>query len=113
MQERVVIVPDQDNDGQSLASERESIENALLGVAGGFTSDRVSGAWRGDDGTVYRDYSTRYTVAVDPETDARIVALLPLWCELLRQQCLYTAARVVEVAFVSPAVLTSESVASH
>lgn len=106
MFERVVIVPDVDNAGVSLEAQRAAIESQLLDIAGGFTSDRVSGAWRGDDGTIYRDSSTRYTLAVSEAQDAAIVAALPQWCEALRQECLFTSVRPVAVAFVTAPATT-------
>lgn len=100
--ERVVIVPDVDNDGTSLEPERAAIEEELLNIAGGFTSDRVQGGWRGENGRCYRDSSTRYTLGVDAATDAAIVARLPEWCARLRQLALFTASRPCDVSFVTP-----------
>jgi hypothetical protein len=109
MLERTIIIPDRDNNGASLARERATIAYALLQLAGGYTADRVRGAWLGEDGTVYHDTSTRYTLAVTSEQDAAILARIPAWCGKLRQQCVYTSARAVDVAFIPS--LTSESVA--
>jgi hypothetical protein len=109
MYERVIIVPNKDNNGVSLASVQRAIEHALLGIVGGFTVDKVNGAWRGEGGRTYRDESKRYTLAVDAEQDRLIQVSLPVWCELARQECLFTSRREVEVEFVYPSAVAQSA----
>lgn len=108
MYERVVIIPDADNNGRSLASAQRDIEHQLLKLVGGFTVDTVRGAWRDERGKVYRDTSKRYTLAVDAAQDALIRAHLHEWCEWTRQECLFTSRRAVEVEFVSVPVALAQ-----
>lgn len=108
--ERTVIIPDVDNDGRSLASEQAAFEDRLLDIAGGFTSEQVRGAWRDSDGTVYRDHSIRYTVCLDEQQDARLLACLPDVCASCRQEALFTASRPADVTFIEqPVLATSRS----
>lgn len=100
MIERTIVLPLRDNDRVSLAREVASVKSELLAIAGGYSESKQSGAWRDEDGTVYRDRSLRVATTVDQEQDAAIVARLPEWCERLRQICLYTHATTVESAFV-------------
>lgn len=100
MIERTIVLPVRDNDGRSLAREVASVKSELLAIAGGYSESKQSGAWRDEDGTVYRDQSWRVTTTVDEQQDKAIVARLPEWCERLRQICLYTHTTPVESAFV-------------
>lgn len=100
MLERTVILPQRDNEGKSLASQRAAIELELCAIAGGWTRERVSGAWL-DKGKLYRDANYRYTLAVDEGQDAAIMARVPAWCARLRQLALYTSRRACDVAIVS------------
>lgn len=104
MVERTLILPLRDNDGRSLAREVASIKSELLAIAGGYSEVRHHGAWRDEDGTVYRDTSWRVTTTVDEQQDKAIVARLPEWCERLRQICLYTHATTVDSEFVYASV---------
>lgn len=101
MLERVIIVPDVDNAGVSLKRERGFIEETLLSIAGGFTADRVRGAWKDERGKTYRDRSTRYTLVLTPEQDKEIEQRLPWWTANLRQEALFTSRREVDVTFVT------------
>lgn len=98
--ERVIVLPVQDNEGKSLSREIRTIKLALLNGVGGLSEVRQTGFWV-DGGKVYRDVSLRVSVAVTPEQDAWIVSMLPIWCERLRQICLFTQRQAVEIAFVS------------
>ena len=100
MIERTIVLPARDNDGVSLAAQVASVKRELLAVAGGYSEVKQRGAWRDDDGTVYRDSSWRVTTTVGEQQDKAIVARLPEWCERLRQICLYTHATTVDSEFV-------------
>lgn len=99
---RTIVLPDADNKGVSLSVEHADFAALLLQVAGGYSVTSQRGAWRDDDGTVYRDASQAYSVNVDDETDARLVALLPGVCATFRQVSLYTTACPVVATFVAP-----------
>jgi hypothetical protein len=100
MVERVIVLPTRDNAGRSLTRQVNAVRDEILHIAGGYSETRQAGAWLDEDGTVYHDASVRLTTTVDEPTDARIVALLPEWCERLRQICLYTHATTVDSQFV-------------
>ena len=100
--ERVVIIPNFDNDGKSLNREQTFIEDTLLSIVGGFTVEDVRGAWRDEQGRTFYDASKRYTVLVSKVQDAELVRRLPIWCMNTRQKCLFTSARTVKVSFVEP-----------
>lgn len=100
MRERVVIIPLKDNNGVRLDRQRRAIEGVMLSLVGGFTAEKVRGAWVASDGRVMRDESTRYTLAVTPEQDREIVDLLPAWRDLLRQEALYSSVRSADIVFV-------------
>ena len=58
-----IIAPHLDNDGASLSVVLALFEETLIDTCGGFTAHDVRGAWRGEDGEIFRDVSTVYTVA--------------------------------------------------
>lgn len=100
---RSIVVPLEDNDGVSLATEAKQFEALLLQVAGGFSRADSSGVWI-EDGQTYEDKSTTYSVTVSPVQNAAIVAALPAFTSLLRQLALYTEASTVDVSFISPSI---------
>lgn len=100
MSEVVFVVPRKDNAGVSLAREIKRIEAEILDLAGGFTREKVTGAWK-DKGRVYLDDSFRYTVEVAYAED--ITDRIPEWGAWLRQQAMYVSVRepvttIVEIA---------------
>lgn len=103
---RTIVLPDADNKGVSLSREHADFAALLLQVAGGYSVTSQRGAWRGDDGFLYTDESQAYSVNVDDETDARLVALLPGVCAMFRQVSLYTTACPCVATFVAPVVVT-------
>lgn len=72
------LVPVKDNDGQEFpVTLWEELEQQLVTRFGGFSMQPgVVGAW-GSDGTVYRDVSNRYEVALASWTQ------LPQWLDLV------------------------------
>jgi hypothetical protein len=110
MVERTIILPTRDNAGASLARRVTAIRREVLALAGGFSETRQHGQWV-EQGKVYRDVSIRLVTTVDSEQDAALVARLAVWCEQLRQVCLYTHATQVSADFVYPAILDTANVA--
>ena len=102
MYEVTVIVPVRDNAGKALTGERHKIERRLLELAGGYSRDKIVGAWLGEDGKLYRDESYRYTMACDGEIAASIRLAAHDWCEALRQEALYVSQRQANVVFAEP-----------
>lgn len=100
MIERVVVLPVRDNDGKRLDYWLGKVRAEVLAIAGGYSESKQVGAWRDDDGTVYKDASVRLSTLVDTEQDAEIEARLPVWCGWLRQICLLTTRAEVVVSFV-------------
>lgn len=110
MIERVIVLPTRDNAGVSLARRVTAIRREVLALAGGFSETRQHGQWL-EGGKVYRDVSIRLTTTVDNEQDAALVARLAVWCEQLRQTCLYTHATQVSADLVYPAIHDTANVA--
>lgn len=102
MVKRTVVLPRKDNDGRSLRSQLASVETDMRNIAGGFTRSPATGEWA-DSGRIYRDSNYAYWLTVDASADAELVAAMPDWAKLLRQEALYTDASQVDVQFVSAA----------
>jgi hypothetical protein len=66
-----LLVPLADNDGNPFpAAMFAALEDELVARFGGFThAGTKGGAWRGDDGVVYRDRSRQYDIAVESWID--------------------------------------------
>lgn len=103
MIERTIVLPVRDNEQHSLLRLVGRIKLRVLDIAGGYSEVKQSGAWKGENGRVYYDDSIRLTTTVDAEQDAALLAQLPDWAKLLRQECLYTHSINVDAAFVYPA----------
>ena len=59
-----VTLPIRDNDGSNLDHHHDNLQASLLDIAGGYSSQAIGGAWRSEDGRVYRDESIRYETLV-------------------------------------------------
>lgn len=101
MLEVTIIVPKLDNAGVSLKRERASVEEDILTLAGGFSKDKIHGAWYNGEQT-YRDVSWRYTVAASEQQAAWLTEKAGEWASWLRQECLYVSVREASVSFVLP-----------
>jgi hypothetical protein len=92
MREFVIIMPKakpdrQNPDGLGVHYLRTN----LLKYFGGYTEEDVRGAWLDPTGTIHRDHSIRFTVAVRPHQVLRGVlgGLAKRAGELAGQQCVY------------------------
>lgn len=104
MIQRTIILPKRDNKRLSLAHVHTAIRNSLLTIAGGYSKQAQTGAWRDEKtGRVYYDDSWQYTTLVNAEQDKRIMALIPIFCAAARQECILTYKQTVNASFVEPA----------
>ena len=104
-----LTVPLQRNDGEPVTElELGAIEVDLLSYFGGFTSTDSTGAWRADDGTVYREPVRVYTVdGANPDASDRIVSLAQFIATGLEQEAVYVTAGEVHTRLVTrPKVLS-------
>lgn len=110
MIERVIILPLEDNQGNSNLGAIQQIERELLGIVGGYSSTVQEGKWldRGT-GIVYFNTSLRITTTTDEQTDFFIQSRLVVWCTQLHQISLYTHTVAVQVKLIEP--LTVQAVA--
>lgn len=98
-----ITLPLLDNDGLSLHKEVKTIKEKLLDMAGGMSEHRSRGAWKSENGKVYRDTSDVVSTIIEPELALAILQhYTPTWCTLLRQECLLVERVNVEVSFVEP-----------
>lgn len=96
-----ILVPIAFNDGTPVPADTiAAIETAMLDIAGGFTRDgTVTGVWRDpEDGTVYRDATTRYLIATDHADMWRIARMV---AKLTDQRTVYIARTADRVEFVA------------
>ena len=71
-----VTVPLALNDGTPLdAVTLDTLERELLDIGGGFTATDAQGAWRADDGTIYRDPVRVYALDI-PDTPHNRAAIM-------------------------------------
>lgn len=94
----LVLVPIQDNEGQPFGpNDWDELERKFINSFGGFSGGGlVQGAWA-DQGTIYRDTSRRYEVAVTSWTEIPNFLALAHWTRThFRQLAVY-----VEIAGIS------------
>lgn len=78
-----ITLPLEDNAHVSTATARRVFEDALLGIAGGFSTVAVEGAWIDETvAPLYRDSSVRYEILLqsDAATHARLIAIANRAC---------------------------------
>lgn len=94
MTRHTLHVPAQLNDGQPVgAGILDYVEQRLIAYGGGFTLTEGIGAWRGDDGNVYREPVKLYAVdSASPDTADEILLLARRICDLLDQEAVYVTA---------------------
>jgi hypothetical protein len=91
MQEALLIVPNADNDGASLAALRDSIASQMCDAFGGVTENDAQGLWKDDSGKVYSEPVTRLVSAAD-DTQANVAELESLARQVLhdgKQKAVY------------------------
>lgn len=66
LREAKVIVPEFDNDGNSLSEVHEWVSGALNDAFGGVTVTKGDGAWRGPSGKLYKEPVLLFLVACSP-----------------------------------------------
>jgi hypothetical protein len=97
-------VPEQYNDGLQIGEEVHAIiEGELIGAAGGFTLTHGIGAWRSDDGTIYREPMKLYAVdSDDPDVPCRLGELAGRVANALRQEAVYLTTAAIGTELVVP-----------
>ncbi len=98
-----LTLPLRDNDGKQLKQQHELVRASILDRFGGYTQSLVTGAWKGDDGTVYQDDNLKYEIAMttgkaDGEALVRIAGMACLSC---RQICVMVVLASGVVHFIN------------
>jgi len=65
MREARIILPVNDNDGESLAKVHEALQETLCEYFGGYTRTDGVGGWKNNTGEIVRDRIAIYNVAID------------------------------------------------
>ena len=65
MREALIILPNLDNRGQSIASAHKALATRLIDAFGGLTMRQAQGSWL-DNGKLYHEAVTEYVVAYAP-----------------------------------------------
>jgi hypothetical protein len=103
LREAKIILPLHDNDGRDRSVVHSQVTERLVTAFGGVTTQHCEGVWCDDNGDLYSDINIRYTVAVPPNTDAKICEIA-LWAgKELDQNSVYVTlssgeARIIKVA---------------
>lgn len=105
-------VPLQRNDGTPITStELETIEAELLTITDGYTAWPSVGAWRGPDGTIYREAIQLYAFDLPPAAithrKERIESLAEFVATGLEQEAVYLTAHEISALLVTPAELVA------
>lgn len=97
-----LTLPLRDNAGLQLREVHSVLRSQLLDAFGGYTQSLVTGAWRGEDGTVYQDDSLKYEIAMDTGVSAgkKLVEIARLACRDARQECVMVQLAAGNVVFV-------------
>lgn len=104
--ESKIILPKLDNDGFDLSQQIAHVEDAILQQYGGFNVAESKGAWRNDEGKVYRDECLTYVIAADWADANNAIALRQIAryaASLMQQECVYMCLDG-QVEFVEPYV---------
>ena len=103
MIERTIVLPHQTNNGKSNEERITRIQGELLALVGGFSALEQVGVWMDESGKIYQDRSVRLVTACEQAQDEIVQSRIPVWCELLEQECIYTHYTEVNASFVEPA----------
>ncbi len=99
-----LILPNLDNNGDSLDVTHDVLAEYLIDAFGGFTSQAVQGGFKGEDGTVYREAGTAYDVALDDSADnqAYLRGIARWAAGAADQECVYLRQPSGAVEFIEP-----------
>jgi hypothetical protein len=98
----ILHIPEQYNDGTAVGREVfEAVEERLLEIGGGFTLTHTTGAWRSDDGTIYREPIACYAVGAEAEAQRPLHKLAKLVGTVLRQEAVYLTRHEISAELVT------------
>lgn len=89
MREARLILPNRDNDGNTLAQCHAYLKGALIGAFGGYTATPSQGGWKGPDGRIYEEAGTAYDVAVADGCESYLRELAGNIGRMARQEAVY------------------------
>ncbi len=90
--ESKLILPKFDNEGNDLSQQIAHVEDAILQQFGGYNVAESKGAWRNDEGKVYRDECLTYTIAAEWSLLDNCIWMRQIAsyaCAIMQQECIY------------------------
>jgi len=94
-------IPEQLNDGTPVAPEYlETVESRLIDLGGGFTLTHGIGAWRSDDGTIYREPVRLYHVDTADDVRIALADLAERVSSVLDQEAVYVTEQDITTSLV-------------
>ncbi len=99
MREARLILPERDNDGNSLTGVHEALQDRLCDAFGGFTLTYGKGGWKNDAGLLFREAVYIYDVAVK-DAGAGLRQIAQDLRVAARQEAVYLRLPTGDVVFV-------------
>lgn len=98
-----IILPINDNQGESLGAVHNKLQTTLCKLFGGFTAVDSFGGWLSPEGKLYREPGKLYKVAMEPTTSNAAVLrdIARGLAQEADQECIFVEQANGEVEFVS------------
>lgn len=97
-----IILPERDNDNQSLAWQHQALQDQLIANFGGYTMTKGHGAWARPDGTTQRETVQVYDIAMERADTPTLRAIVADIARDAKQDCVMMVTPNGDVEFVKP-----------
>lgn len=99
-----IILPERDNQGESLSWQHQALQNMLVARYGGFTMTQGQGGWKSPEGRAVHEPVWVYDVAMKNDEVVYFRTLARDIAGDARQECVMIVTPQGEVEFVKPLV---------
>lgn len=106
IREALIILPQQTNDGHSLAGLIDELRDDLAETFGGVTVTTACGSWKQSNGHVKTEPVTQFTIAyaVDEASNVKLISIARVYGARAEQEVVYVRTADGSVNFVEPHV---------
>lgn len=100
-----IILPERDNDNQTLAWQHQALQDQLIANFGGFTMTKGHGGWQQPHGSIVREAVQVYDIAMERADTPTLRRIAGQVAADARQDCVMMVTPNGDVEFVKPVQL--------
>lgn len=97
-----IILPERDNNNESLAWQHQALMDQLTANFGGYTATKGHGGWQHPGGALQRENVWVYDIAMERQDVLKLRAIAQIVAKDARQDCVMIVTPNGDVEFVKP-----------